>query len=177
MSNMTPRHNSLVQFSRKSLIFKVQHQQLDGRSLWKTKIQNCKIICQFDLDTGSGKMKSDVEFNSTLDQQVFMTRKCNMCIRDPQVSTIRWKYESKNQFKRKRKRQKENKEKDTNSSFIRQEAASFIHRSTTSKPHGALNVDNIMPYDLQELRPCVQYEWRHTTAASSGDNAVLLVGI
>jgi hypothetical protein len=66
--------------------------------------------------------------------------------------------EVKNQFKRIRKRQRENKEKDKISSFIRQEADSFIHRSDTSKPHGVLNADTTMPYDLHELRPCVQYE-------------------
>ena len=183
--------NSLVQFSRKSKPLKVPQQELDGGSLGKINIKHCKIICRLELDTGSSKMKSDVEFNSTLDQQVLMTRKCNRCVRDLQANIIGWKYGSKNQFKRIRKsqregererergreRERENKEKDKRSSFIWQEATSFIHISATSKPHAALNVDTTMPYDLHELRPCVQYEWRQMTAASSGDNPVLLVGI
>jgi hypothetical protein len=52
-----------------------------------------------------------------------------------------------------------NKEKYTSfSSFINQEASSFIHRLATSKPHVALNVGTTMSYDQHELRPCVQYE-------------------
>jgi hypothetical protein len=54
---------------------------------------------------------------------------------------------------------KVNKEKYTSSSsFINQEASSFIHRLATSKPHVALNADTTMSYDQHELRPCVQYE-------------------
>jgi len=96
-----------VQFSRISKIFKVPQQQLDGGSFEKTNIKHCKIICPLEPDTGSGKMKINVEFNSTLDQQVLMTQKCNRCIRDLQTNIIRRKYGSKNQFKRIRKKCRE----------------------------------------------------------------------
>jgi hypothetical protein len=151
--------NSPVQFSRKiQKPSKFKNKQLDGGSLGKTNIKHCRIICRVELDTVPGKIKSNAEFISTLDQQVIMVRKCNRCIRDQQANSIRRKYGNKNQFKRIRERQREDKGQEKSSSFIRHETGSFIHRSATSKPHGALNVGTTMPYDLHELRPCVQYE-------------------
>jgi len=56
-------------FSRKSLIFDSSWQLLYGRTLGKTEIKHCIIICLVDFVIGSGTAQSAVDLNSTLDQQ------------------------------------------------------------------------------------------------------------
>jgi len=60
------RSKSLVQISRKSLIFKVQKHQPDNSSLGITDIKRCKITCRSELDIAPGMVESTVECNSTL---------------------------------------------------------------------------------------------------------------
>lgn len=50
-------------FSRKSLIFKVQRQPLDNRSLRKTMVKDSKVTCPFKFDIGPYTAEITVELN------------------------------------------------------------------------------------------------------------------
>jgi hypothetical protein len=55
-------------FFRKSIIFKIQKQPLDGRSLGETNTKHCKITCRVELDTEHGTTENSVEMNSTFER-------------------------------------------------------------------------------------------------------------
>jgi hypothetical protein len=58
--------SKLIFQKKKSLIFKVQKQPLDNRSLGKkTDIKHHTITCRSELDAGAVTAESAVEFNST----------------------------------------------------------------------------------------------------------------
>ena len=63
---MNSKQSAPNKISINSVIFKVQEQPLDNKSLEKTDKKQCKMKCRTGLDVGPGTTDIDVEFNSTL---------------------------------------------------------------------------------------------------------------
>ena len=67
---MVANSNSLVQinFPATLVMFTVQKQPLANRSLEKTSIKHCKILCRYWLDFDRAPLESAVDFESTFEQ-------------------------------------------------------------------------------------------------------------
>ena len=81
------------QYSRKSLIFRVQRQLLDNRSLRQTIIKYYKITCPFDIDIGPKRVQEDWPLEMLKEMLPLFSHMAKTCVKTKKLGNLHTIYQ------------------------------------------------------------------------------------